>query len=813
MTAFSRPLKPVSFYLFIFLMTGIAAGNFSADHQNLSFFCIVFFCILFLFFSLFRYKKILVLVSAIGIMFSTGFYGIQVKLYPNLPQNHISHFTGQQKYMITGRIISFARNEHKKIRYVLDCETLETKTGEIPVSGKIHVSIYGFPNDSFGFGDRIKFEAKIKPIRNFNNPGGFDYKKFLQFEGVYGSAWTDFKKIQVAKQTSRKNLITRTVNTIEHYRSGFYGFILKETQGSDAGKILISLVAGKKEILPDKIQDLFSKAGISHLLAISGLHLSIVALLFFSFFYGVLSFGSYLLISGKAKKTAGMLTLFPLLLYAVFTGFSPSTQRAAIMIGVVMILFASEKQKDVLSTLSIAGICILLINSTAFFSISFQLSFMAVGFICAGLLLIRKFDFLLKKNLVSKLGMMVGVTIFASFGTAPLSAYYFNMVSGIGIFSNMLFIPLIGFVVLPLGLLAMLSFSVVPVLATKLVFICCKLIQFSILVCEKLIDIPFSWTHTITPMLFELALVYLFITAAFCLILQKKKIFMFLFICVISGAVIQWAILKPGNNKHQGLLITVLDVGQGNSALIQTLENKNILVDGGGFSGFSSFDTGRYIVAPFLWKKRIRQLDYVILTHPEGDHLNGLVYIMENFKVGALVKNFDSIDTPNYFQLMDICKFKGVPILHPTGKTDTIILNTAQLNFLDTKTENKFGNFNDNSLVFKLVYNQFSMLFSGDILQAREIELSGLENLEADVLLVPHHGSRTSSSKFFLDKISPASVIISCGLDNRYGFPHATVLKRFSDKGIGIFRTDYDGAVLIFSNGQGHKITTSKGGS
>lgn len=814
MTVFPRPLKPVSFYLFIFLMLGITAGNFSADHKSLAFFGLVFFSIICLVFSLLKFKKNLFIICIAGLMFTAGFLGIQTKLYSRLPQNHIIHFTGTQKYMITGRISSFARNNERKTRYVLECQILETQKAVVPVVGKIHVSLYGYSDQSLQFGDIIQFKSKIKPIRNFNNPDGFDYRRFLKFQDIYGSAWADIKKIKVLPGTDGKDVISWMANKIETHRLGFYRFVSEKTQNSDSGKILISLVAGKKEILPNSIRDLFSKAGISHLLAISGLHLSIVAFLFFSFFYWVLSFWSSLLISGKAKKTAGLITLMPLIVYAVFTGFSPSTQRAVIMISVVLILFASEKQKDIISSLSIAGILILLMDAAGLFSISFQLSFMAVGCITAGLYLVRNFDFMKKMTVVSKIWMILLVTFFANLGTAPLIAYYFNMMSGVGIVSNLFLIPLIGFIVLPLGLISMFCFTLVPVLAGKIILICCKIIQFSIILCNKFIDIPFSWTRTVTPGLFELFLIYLFLAAIFFLLLKKKKLFLIIFIAVLAGGIAQfWFLTGVKNNK--GLRITVLDVGQGNSALIQTVENQNILVDGGGFSGFSSFDTGRYIVAPFLWKNRIRHLDYVILTHPEGDHLNGLVYIMDNFKVNHLIKNYDQMKTKNYSRLIEICKTKGVQIWHPSGQNNSVDIKPAQLIFIDADHKSNFKNFNDNSLVFRLAYRQFSMLFTGDILKSREERLSGFDdiNLSSDVLLAPHHGSRSSSSKFFLDKINPTSVIISCGMNNRYGFPHEKVLKRYEDKGIRIFRTDHDGGVLISSDGWEHTIKTSKGGS
>ncbi len=843
MTAFFKPLKPISVYLFIFLISGIVAGNFSAQHKTAASFILVFFLIsllIFIFLGAIRIpKKRVVVIAATGLMFSIGYLAIQAKLYPDLPDNHISHFSGPGKYIVTGKIVSFARHDKRKTKYVLECHKIQTKTGEINVTGLINLSVYGRVDSMFQLNDEIRFKSKVKSIRNFSNPGGFNYRRFMQLQDIYGSAWVNSKKIQVvssdllsdplfedlAVKGIFSSIFIRLARKIETHRAGYYHFVSATTKYSDSGKVLVSLVAGKKEVLPNSVRDLFSKAGISHLLAISGLHLSIVCLLFFSFFYWVLSFFQQLLISGRSKKLAGILTIVPLVFYAVFTGFSPSTQRAIIMIMVVLISYASERQKDIISSLSIAGILILLFDAAALFSISFQLSFMAVAFIISGLALVKNLTFLTKKTVLSKAGMLIIVTFFAGLGTAPLTAYYFNMVSGIGIFSNVILIPLIGFVVLPLGLVSMLSFSMMPVLATKIVFFCCQLIEISITICEKMILIPFSWSRVVTPDLYLLVIIYL---ALFCLfLLFNKKVSFFLLTSICIAILAGFGLFEGTKNKSSDLLVTVLDVGQGNSALIQTRdliqnsaltknrEKKNILVDGGGFSGFSSFDTGRFIVAPFLWKKQIRHLDYVILSHPEGDHLNGLLFILDNFKVDTLVKNSDQIKTANYFRLIELCKEKKIQIVEPLGKIDPMIIGDLQLLFFDTTVQNEFKDLNNNSLVFKLVYNKFSMLFAGDILQAREEKLRGLKNInfKSDVLLSPHHGSSTSSSKLFLDKVGPGSVIISCGWNNRYGFPHKKILNRYDKMGINIFRTDNDGAVIVSSDGSGHNIVTSKGGS
>jgi competence protein ComEC len=255
-------------------------------------------------------------------------------------------------------------------------------------------------------------------------------------------------------------------------------------------------------------------------------------------------------------------------------------------------------------------------------------------------------------------------------------------------------------------------------------------------------------------------------------------------------------------------------VGQGASTLIQTAEGKNILVDGGGFSDSASFDTGRLIVAPVLWKKRIKVLDYVILSHPEADHLNGLIFILENFKVHTFIQNTDEKTTGRYQALVRTCNQKGIPIWKPSVQGRRLFLGQTQIVFLRASPIGFFKDLNNNSLVFKLIYNEFSMLFPGDIMAAREERLGGGDqvDLDSDILLSPHHGSRTSSSKFFLDKVQPKSVIVSCGRNNRYNFPHDEVLRRYGKMGITVYRTDADGAIFISSDGRNFSIKTYKGG-
>ncbi|MBU2629610.1 MAG: ComEC/Rec2 family competence protein, partial [Proteobacteria bacterium] len=464
--------------------------------------------------------------------------------------------------------------------------------------------------------------------------------------------------------------------------------------------------------------------------------------------------------------------------------------------------------------LSIAGILILMVDSSAVFSISFQLSFIAVVFIVCGVSLVNNYLFGFKKKWLAKLGLMIGVTFFAGLGTLPLTAHYFNIVSHVQLISNLIAIPVLGFVVLPLGLIALSCFSFFPVFAAVILQVCSQLILFLTRFSEFLVSIPYSWSRTATLQWITIAAIYFVFISFFLLFKDKRKPSAAFFIIALLFLIFNFSNDWLKKTANTNLTITIIDVGQGSSALIQTPAGNNILVDGGGFSDGSSFDTGRFIIAPFLWQKRIQSLDYVILTHPESDHLNGLVFILQNFNVHTLIKNLDYKNSMSYTTLIKTCKKKNIRIWTPFYKTESLALGKVELIFFNLFNNTLSNGFNNNSLVFKVIYNEFSMLFPGDILMEREKSLSVHHRhaLHSDILLSPHHGSSTSNTKFFLDKVQPKSVIISCARQNKYGFPHEKVLKRYARMGINIFRTDEDGATFISSDGKDHIIKTYKGG-
>ena len=193
------------------------------------------------------------------------------------------------------------------------------------------------------------------------------------------------------------------------------------------------------------------------------------------------------------------------------------------------------------------------------------------------------------------------------------------------------------------------------------------------------------------------------------------------------------------------------------------------------------------------------RLDAVILSHPQTDHIRGLVYILENFRVGRFVKNMDCPDLPDYHRLMALVRQMGVPVTIVPETTEWR-LPGAFLEFLyPLKGVAPASDPNDNSVVVKVNCPGVSILFSGDIMDKAEKMLAAHhgKRLHSQVLVAPHHGSNTSSSDFFLDQVRPESVIISCGLGNRFGFPHSSVLEKYGERNLSLFRTDLDGAVAV----------------
>ena len=828
-SVYFRPVVP----LLLSMISGIVAGSRFSGYGICAYLvafvslCLILYCL---------YKNRNVIFIPMILFFILGYLSIQPWINPKFPPHHIIHFKDTHSWKISGVIDTPVATYSNRQKFILRTEIIEGNNTSFPVTGRIRLTVSGTGPDLF-IGDRIVFSGRIKSIRNFNNPGGFDYKRYMAFRKVYGTAYVSAKKLILIKRNSE----TGMGMIIADMRRKISDLIDKTGQGMEQG-VLKALIVGDRNSISNDLKQAFNRAGIGHLLAISGLHIGIVATGAFLFFKYLLSYINFFLWHAWTKKGAVILSVIPVFIYGLLSGMSPSTQRAVIMVTVFLASFLFEREHDPMNTLAVAALLILIIHPPSLFSISFQLSFTAVLAILCGLPRVqihwRSDSMGIKKpkrfKVATKLFYFFMVSFFAILGTLPLAMFYFNQISLIGLLANFIFVPLIGFVVVPLGLLAVFLYPLTGTVALGCLKAGAFVLAQAMGMLKFFADLPFAAVKTVTPSYFEICCFYILFWAVLNLryvsskpaaekdnvpgednnapgksfIQKPAAIVVLLVILALSADAWYWLYNRFW---HDDFRVTMIDVGHGNAALMELPEGYNILIDGGGFSDNSIFDIGARIIAPFLWQKKIKTVDTLVLSHPNSDHLNGLIYIAEYFNVKNVWTNNEAASTFGYKKFIKTIKknkihmpeYKEIAGLHHINGVRINIFYPSK-DFIEKIKKETWRNLNNNSLVLKASFGAKSFLFPGDIEARAEYELAAIagDKLKSTVLLAPHHGSKTSSTETLIEKVNPEVIIISSGWKSRFGFPHPSVLRRYKEKGCRILGTARNGAVSMSTDGQ-----------
>ena len=673
------------------------------------------------------------------------------------------------------------------------------------------------------YGKHLTLTGVLRQPQTKRNPGGFDYRAYLSRQGIVGIIET-IGVVRMGAQGGFPPLrwIERLRLQTEHLIDITYTETEVEAPISEPAlhaQLLKGILLGKRSDVPTETLDIFRNSGTFHVLAVSGLHVGLVAM----FCY----FGFSLF--RVPQKILCLLTIIAVLTYACLIGFRPSVFRASLM--AILFLFATfiDRDADLFNLLAFAALVLLLLNPLQLWDVGFQLSFVAVASIVYFVPKMEKpvrrlwegtegsssesrSSVLIKfRNVAIKWGVLSYLVTFAAqIGTGPIIAYHFfrgyplGIIVGpfaVGLVSLIVAVGLasvcVGFIYLPFAkLFGVLNHAIISIFLTLIGMF------------------GQAWgVIKLTPP--TVGLFVLYIACCFGITHWRSVYRQWKVASLIGLSVVTlWVWDTAFQEKGRLLEVITLDVGQGDAAIVRFPDNRTLLIDGGIQRSYYSkrkqkrveYDVGERIIEPYLDFHGIRELDMVVLTHPDLDHGGGLGYILQNFKVGQVLGISDiPLDSQTHRRLHTLVKARNIPYAFPyAGEIE--FTSTATLNLLhpiDPSSTNLLDtDKNDDSLVMKVTYGEVDILFPGDIGKKAETRLiaSG-QDLRSEVLKVPHHGSRTSSSAPFLGAVQPRCAIFSLGQGNRYQFPHADVVARYRARGCPMFRTDESGAITLRTDG------------
>jgi competence protein ComEC len=775
--------------------------------------------------SLFLIGGLLLPSSLKTVFFLCTFFalGLLMDLAVHPPPSTLAEMADARKEVVLeGTMLAPAETHGPVSRFTVSVEALQQEGHWLKLDGDLVVSVYNHL-PVLRPGERIRFPAKLRPFRNFNNPGGYDYVAAMEMRGLAcGGSVSDGRRI-VPMGQGRLGFLDFLLEKMRHPVRRY----LEDKVDPSVAGILAALILGERQDLSQSMREPFDKAGLGHIMAVSGLHIGIVAGAFFFLFRWILCRSSSLMLHRNVHGIAAMLTCVPVVLYTAMAGFQVSAQRAMVMALCFLLSVVLGKGKEVWSSLALAALVILFLDPHALFGVSFQMSFGAVvGILLWTPSLLKKFtktSALLPdpQGLSVRLGGYVWGLLAVSFAATlfvlPLSAYYFHRTPLVSLPANLTGVPILGFLVIPAGLAGAVSLPLSPFLADWLFRLAAWGVKVMAALASFWSSLPFASPWVVQPNGLELALLY---GLLFILIFRNRIRWirpLVFFLGLVFCADVSYWVMRTRFNR--ALRVTYLDVGQANCALVELPFGKRMLIDGGGFSS-DHFDMGKMVVAPFLWRSKIGTIDYVVLTHPQADHMNGLRFIAGAFNPKEFWWNGETVEADSFKQLMERLRENGATPLGPSQLDQPRRINGVLVEVLhppgdDAAPEEKerLLRLNDRSLVIRLSFHGISFLFPGDLEYAGEQVLLSRSHMSvrSHILLVPHHGSQSSSSEPFIRCVDPGVCVISSGAFNPFGFPHAEVLKRLAARNCRVLRTDQSGAIFCTVDQSGLSVQSVLG--
>jgi competence protein ComEC len=761
--------------------------------------------------------------------FALGTLGISMTLHDEPAPDHIARWAEKGKIVLDGIISENPRVSEDRTSLVLEASRVSGEGFSRGVSGKILLSV-GENTRLFKVGDLIRTETRLRHPRSFGNPGAFDYERYLRLQGIRVRGFVnDPRKIVLIREGQGDPMR----QALEQFRTRIRDRIRSQAPFPE-GTLIQAMTLGEQSEIPRAIQDRFNRTGTSHIIAISGFNVGIIALIAFFLIRTLLKTSETLLLRFNIQKLSALFAFAPVVFYAFVAGLGMSTVRALLMTLALLITILMGRGRDLFNTLALAAFVILVVSPAALFDISFQLSFTAVASIVLFMPGITERltswknraegrPARLGRRITADLLLFVAVSAACTLGTLPFIVYYFNRISNITLVANLLLVPILGFVVLPFSMLLIIVAPLSDSLSAPLIDITTVLTRLCLDLNDWLAALPGSSSIITTPTIPELTAYYVILISAALLLglpgrtsgdipifrTRRKALAVMALAVIFLAGDAAWLHLKLQNRDT--LRVTFLNVGHASCALIEFPGGKRMLVDGGG-SYDDRFDVGRYVVAPFLWHERIGIIDTIVLTHPHPDHVNGLSYILDNFDVKEVWTNGDETLVDWGAALVEKMKQKGITPRHLTSNSAPVDMGGVRIDVLNPWKGPPPGDdlndreINERALVLQLRWGDTAFLLPSDIGEPTESKLAArYRTLASGVLLAPHHGSANSNSQPFLRAVRPDTIVISTGRPVR-----DDVLERYRQTGAAVFRTDVHGAIHITTDGRRYEVVPFK---
>jgi competence protein ComEC len=698
----------------------------------------------------------------------------------------------------------------ERARFVV--EVLRLCLGErwVPARGRARLTVLGEP-PAVSYGDEVRGAFRLRPPGRFLTPGAFDYAGYLATQGIFLEGWTR-EPVEVVPGSRgspwlesifrlRTLLLTRLDGALPPRQAG----------------LLKAMVLGDRSGLSPEMNQAFLDSGTYHILAISGLNVSLLA--------GAL-FGLLRLLR-TSPRVAALLSAVVVTGYAGLAGASASVVRAAVMADAFLLAVVLDRRADLLNSLALSALALLWWNPRYLGDVGFQLTFLAT----LGIVLVvprcdralGRLPRALRWPLAS-----VAMTLAASLMTLPVLAQAFNRVTPIGILANLPIVPLSGLIT-GCGLAASAVLALRPEGLPWLNQVCGWLVEVLFGAARWFATLPWSSVAVFTPTPGMLAAYYGAVASAVMALqggAEQGRCWRRLALAGVGSACVlllagQVAVRHAGQDEAGRVRLTMLDVGQGEAILAELPGRRRVLVDAGGIS-FGGFDFGARVVTPFLLHQWIGALDVLVLTHPQADHIAGAVSLLRTFPVAEVWSGDGPGTSVTFLWVEEVLRQRRIPHRIVSRASPPLRWGEASVEVLHPPPwrpatapfpDGWSVRSNEDSIVLEVTLGKRTTLLTGDIgcLGEQALAQSG-RPLRAQALKVAHHGSRTSSSPAFLDAVRPEVAIISAGRRNRYRHPHPEVLERLQSRGVRVLRTDLDGTITLELTREGLRARGSRAG-